>query len=182
MKKVAVIIGSLQQNSLNKLTAKAAIELAPASLSLEIVEIGQLQMYNQDLDGTPPNEWIAFREKIKSVDAVLFFTPEYNRSFTGVLKNALDVASRPWGASVWGGKPGAVVSVSPGGLGGFGANHQLRQVLAYLDIPTMAQPEAYIASAHTLFDSEGKLSDESTKKFLSNYMEAFAAWVEKIAE
>lgn len=180
MKKVAVIVGSLQKNSLNKLTAKAAIELAPTSLSLEIVEIGQLQMYNQDLDATPPAEWTAFREKIKSADAVLFFTPEYNRSFTGVLKNALDVASRPWGASVWGGKPGAVVSVSPGGLGGFGANHHLRQVLSYLDIPTMGQPEAYIGSAHTLFDAEGKLSDESTRNFLTNYMAAFAVWVEKI--
>jgi len=181
MKKVAVIVGSLQKNSFNKLTAKAAIELAPTSLSLEIVEIGQLQMYNQDLDATPPAEWTLFREKIKSADAVLFFTPEYNRSFTAVLKNALDVASRPWGASVWGGKPGAIVSVSPGGLGGFGANNHLRQVLAYLDIHTMAQPEAYIGLASTLFDADGKLSDESTRKFLTNYMAAFAAWIEKIS-
>ncbi|HET9570054.1 MAG TPA: NAD(P)H-dependent oxidoreductase [Bacteroidales bacterium] len=181
MKKVAVIVGSLQKNSLNRLTAKAAIKLAPASLSLEIVEIGQLQMYNQDLDPTPPAEWTAFREKIKSVDAVLFLTPEYNRSFSGALKNALDVASRPWGASVWGGKPGAVISVSPGGLGGFGSNHHLRQVLSYLDVHTMDQPEAYIGSAHTLFDAEGNLSDESTRTFLTNYMAEFAAWVEKLS-
>jgi len=181
MKKVAVIVGSLQKNSLNKLTAKAIIELAPASLSLEILEIGTLQLYNQDLDATPTAEWTAFREKIKSVDAVLFFTPEYNRSVPGVLKNALDVASRPWGQSVWDSKPSGIISVSPGGLGGFGANYHLRQVLSYLNMPTMGQPEAFIGSAHTLFDVNGILTDESTKKFLASFMVAFAAWVEKFS-
>jgi len=181
MKKVAVIVGSLKKNSLNRLTAKAAIELAPDSLSFEFLEIGQLQLYNQDLDATPTADWVAFREALKTYDAVLFFTPEYNRSFPGVLKNALDVASRPWGASVWGGKPGGIISVSPGNLGGFGANYHLRQVLSYLDMPIMPQPEAFIGSAHTLFDAIGKLTDESTQKFLTIYMAAFATWIEKIS-
>lgn len=180
MKNVAVIVGSLQQNSFNKKTAKALIALAPGSLSLAVLEIGQLQMYNQDLDATPPAEWISFREKLKSFDAFLFVTPEYNRSFPAVIKNALDVASRPYGQNVWNGKPGAVVSVSPGAYGGFGANHHLRQVLMFLNVLTMPQPEAYIGSAMNLFDEKGDLINESTKEFLSSFMAAYAAWVEKM--
>jgi chromate reductase, NAD(P)H dehydrogenase (quinone) len=179
MKKIAVLVGSLQKNSYNKYTAKAIISIAPESLSLEIIEIGQLQMYNQDLDANPPMEWTHFREKIKTFDAVLFVTPEYNRSFPAVLKNALDIGSRPYGANVWNGKPGAVVSVSPGALGGFGANHHLRQVLTFLNVPTMAQPEAYIGSAMNLFDNNGTLTDEPTRNFLKRYMEAFEAWIHK---
>jgi chromate reductase, NAD(P)H dehydrogenase (quinone) len=179
MKKIAVLVGSLQKNSYNKNTAKAIISVAPKSLSLEIIEIGQLQMYNQDLDANPPMEWTRFREEIKAVDAVLFVTPEYNRSFPAVLKNALDIASRPYGANVWSGKPGAVVSVSPGALGGFGANHHLRQVLTFLNVPTMAQPEAYIGSAMNLFDNNGTLTDEPTLLFLKRYMEAFETWINK---
>ncbi|MDD4921863.1 MAG: NAD(P)H-dependent oxidoreductase [Bacteroidales bacterium] len=180
MKKVAVIVGSLQKNSFNRKTAKALIALAPKSLSLEIVEIGQLQMYNQDLDATPPAEWTAFREKIKGSDGVLFVTPEYNRSFPAVLKNALDVASRPYGQNVWDGKPGAVISVSPGAFGGFGANHHLRQVLMFLNVPAMQQPEAYIGSAMNLFDEKGDLVNESTAAFLRDFMAAYAVWMEKL--
>jgi chromate reductase, NAD(P)H dehydrogenase (quinone) len=179
MKKVAVIVGSLQKNSFNRHTAEAVIGLAPKALSLEIIEIGQLQMYNQDLDANPPKDWTAFREKIKTFDAVLFVTPEHNRSFPAVLKNALDVGSRPYGANVWNGKPGAVISVSPGAIGGFGANHHLRQVLTFLNVPAMAQPEAYIGSAMNLFDANGILTDESTTGFLKSYMEAFETWINK---
>jgi chromate reductase, NAD(P)H dehydrogenase (quinone) len=179
MKKVAVIVGSLQKKSLNRFTAKALIALAPKSLTLEILEIGQLQLYNQDFDSAPTAEWTEFREALKKFDAVLFVTPEYNRSFPGVLKNALDVASRPWGQSVWSGKPTAVVSVSPGPLGGFGANYHLRQVLSYLNMPILPQPEAYISSAMNLFDSNGNLTDESTKEFLTGFMITYEAWMEK---
>ena len=133
-------------------------DLAPASLTLEIVEIGHLASYNQDLDKEPPADWTALREKIRSMDAVLFVTPEYNRSVPGLLKNAIDIASRPPGQSAWSGKPGAVVSVSPGAMGGFGANHHLRQSLVFLNVPAMPQPEAYIGGADKLFDAGGTSS------------------------
>ena len=142
-----MIVGSLRRESLNRKAANAIAALAPASLRFEIVEIGQLPFYNQDLDAAPPAEWTAFRDRVRAADAVLFVTPEYNRSVPGVLKNAIDVGSRPYGKSVWSGKPAGVVSVSPGAIGGFGANHHLRQSLVYLDMPTLAQPEAYIGGA-----------------------------------
>jgi chromate reductase len=156
------------------------ITLAPECLKLEIVEIGGLPFYDQDLDdeGRPPAEWIAFREWVRSFDGLLFVTPEYNRSVPGVLKNAIDVGSRPYGQSVWGGKPGAVISVSPGAIGGFGANHHLRQSLVFLDVPPMQQPEAYIGGAAKLFASDGTVANEETREFLKKFMEAFGAWVE----
>lgn len=123
---VAVIVGSLRKASINRMVANALAELAPAGLKLGIVEIGQLPLYNQDGDDDPPAEWTAFRERVRAADSVLFVTPEYNRSVPAALKNALDVGSRPYGKSAWSGKPGAVVSASPGGIGGFGANHHLR--------------------------------------------------------
>lgn len=177
-KKVAVIVGSLRKGSFNRKMAKALIKVSPASLKLEIVEIGDLPMYNQDFDDNPPAEYIRFRGALKEFDAVLFVTPEYNRSFPAVLKNALDVASRPYGQSVWNGKPGAVVSVSIGAIGGFGANHHLRQSLVFLNIPTMAQPEAYIGNAANLFDESGHLTNDSTREFITKFMWAFAAWIE----
>jgi chromate reductase, NAD(P)H dehydrogenase (quinone) len=177
-RKVAVLVGSLRKGSFNRLTAKALAALAPAELQLEIVEIGQLSLYNQDDDDAPPPPWVAFRAQIKPADAVLFVTPEYNRSVPGVLKNALDVGSRPYGHSVWDRKPGAVVSVSPGAIGGFGANHHLRQSFVFLNVPAMPQPEAYIGGAASLFDKEGNLTNEGTRKFLKSFMEAFAAWIE----
>ncbi|NWJ52214.1 MAG: NAD(P)H-dependent oxidoreductase [Bacteroidetes bacterium] len=178
-KKIAVIIGSLRKDSVNRKVAKALIALAPKSLELEIVEIGGLQMFNQDLEETPPTEWTAFRENVKGVDGVLFVTPEYNRSVPAALKNALDVGSRPYGASVWNGKPGAVVSASPGALAGFGANHHLRQSLVFLNVPVMAQPEAYIGNAYSLFDNNGQLINESVSDFLQNFMIAYSEWVGK---
>lgn len=177
---IAVLVGSLRKDSINRKVANALIELAPAGLKLSIVEIGQLPLYNQDGDDNhnPPAEWTAFRERIKVADAVLFVTPEYNRSVPSVLKNAIDVGSRPYGQSAWSGKPGAVVSASPGGIGGFGSNHHLRQSLVFLNVPAMAQPEAYIGSADKLFDASGKLVNDGTRKFLEGFMQAYAKWIE----
>ena len=174
---VAVFVGSLRKDFINRRVANALRELAPSTLSLEIVEIGQLPIYNQDDDPNPPATWTAFRERVKAADAVLFVTPEYNRSVPAVLKNALDVGSRPYGQSVWNNKPGAVVSASPSAIGGFGSNHHLRQSLVFLNVPAMQQPEAYIGHADKLFDESGKLVNEGTSKFLADFMQAFAEWI-----
>ena len=175
--KIVVLVGSLRKESFNRKMAKTLIMLSPDSLTLEIVEIGGLPLYNQDLDDNPPTAWTEFRERIKKFDGVLFVTPEYNRSVPGVLKNAIDVASRPYGKSVWDGKPGAVMSVSPGAIGGFGANHHLRQSMVFLNIPVMQQPEAYMGNAATLFDEEGNLTSDSTREHAAKFMRALAAWV-----
>jgi chromate reductase len=135
---IAVMVGSLRKDSINRKVANALVELAPATLRLSIIEIGHLPIYNQDGDESPPAAWTQFRERIKSADAVLFVTPEHNRSVPAALKNAIDVGSRPYGKSAWAGKPGAVVSASPGSIGGFGANHHLRQSLVFLNVPAMA--------------------------------------------
>jgi chromate reductase len=178
---VCVLVGSLRKASLNRMLANALISLAPSSLQLDIVEIGQLPLYNEDLEAAAaPVPWTAFRQRIKAADAVLFVTPEYNRSVPAALKNALDVGSRPYGASVWDRKPGAVVSASPGAIGGFGANHHLRQSLVFLNVPTMQQPEAYLSHVDKLFDEHGKLASDGTRKFLQAIMLAFANWVETI--
>ena len=174
---VAVIVGSLRKDSINRKVANALAELAPQGLKLTIVEIGRLPSYNQDVDDEPPAEWTAFRERIGVADAVLFVTPEHNRSVPAALKNAIDVGSRPYGKSAWSGKPGAVVSASPGAIGGFGANHHLRQSPVFLNVPAMAQPEAYLGGADKLFDAAGKLINDGTRKFLQGFMQAFAAWV-----
>ena len=176
---VAVLVGSLRKESFTRKMAKAAIGLAPASLQLEIVEIGNLPLYNQDEEATPPPPSVAFKERIMRSQAVLFFTPEYNRSMPGALKNAIDVASRPYGKSAWDGKPGGVVSVSPGAIGGFGANHHLRQCLVFLNVPGLQQPEAYIGGVAKSFDEAGNLTNDSTRDFLQKYMQAYAAWVER---
>lgn len=182
-KRIAVFVGSLRKESFNRKMAKALMGLAPESLTLEIVEIGGLPFYSQDYDdgGNPPAAWTAFRELVKAFDGLLFVTPEYNRSVPGALKNALDVGSRPYGQSVWRGKPGAVMSVSPGALGGFGANHHLRQSLVFLDVPAMQQPEAYIGGAAQLFDANGNIVHEATREFLGTFMYAFASWVTRNA-
>lgn len=180
-KKIAIIIGSLRKESFNRKMANTLIKISPTSLALEILEIGELSMYNQDLDETPPTEWTEFRNRLKIFDGVLFITPEYNRSLPAVIKNAIDIGSRPYGQSVWNGKPGAVISVSPGAMGGFGANHHLRQSLAFLNIPTMQQPEAYIGNAANLFDNSGNLINESTQEFLKNFLDTFSKWVYRIS-
>jgi chromate reductase len=165
---VAVIVGSLRKDSINLKVANAIVTLAPATLKLNIIEIGHLPIYNQDGDENPPAAWTQFRERIRSADAVLFVTPEHNRSVPAALKNALDIGSRPYGQSAWNGKPGAVVSASPSSIGGFGANHHLRQSLVFLNVPAMAQPEVYLGGADKLFDEQGKLANDGTRKFLQD--------------
>jgi chromate reductase, NAD(P)H dehydrogenase (quinone) len=174
---VAVIVGSLRKGSLNRAMAHALTELAQPSLKLEIVEIRDLPLYDQDLDQEPPAPWVSFRERIRRADAVLFVTPEYNRSVPGVLKNAIDIGSRPYGHSAWNKKPGAVVSVSPGAIGGFGANHHLRQSLVFLNVPVLQQPEMYIGDAGKLFDENGKLVNDKTREFLKKFVGAFSDWI-----
>ncbi len=174
---VAVLVGSLRKDSINRKVANALTEVAPASLTLSLIEIGHLPIYNQDGDESPPAAWTQFRERIRSADAVLFVTPEHNRSVPAALKNAIDVGSRPYGKNAWSGKPGAVVSASPGSIGGFGANHHLRQSLVFLNVPAMPQPEAYLGGADKLFDAAGKLINDGTRKFLQGFMQAFGAWI-----
>jgi chromate reductase len=177
---VAVLVGSLRKESFTRKMALALAGLAPRTLRLEIVEIRHLDLYDEDLEQQPPASWVAFRDRVRRADAVLFATPEYNRSVPGGLKNALDVGSRPYGSSVWQGKPGAVMSVSPGAIGGFGANHHLRQSLVFLDVPVMQQPETYIGAAATLFDDAGKLTNPSTREHLEKYGQAFERWIERL--
>ncbi|MDY0200397.1 MAG: NAD(P)H-dependent oxidoreductase [Tenuifilaceae bacterium] len=179
---IAVFVGSLRKESFNLKTAKAMIAMAPESLSLKIVNIAELPMFNQDLEETPPKEWVSFREQIAAADGLLFLTAEYNRSVPAVLKNAIDVGSRPYGQNSWNGKPAAIVSVSIGNISGFGANHHLRQSLAFVNVPTMAQPEAYLGGAAALFDNKGNLTNDATKDFLKNFMAAFEKWVHTNAQ
>jgi len=180
---VAVFVGSLRNEGFSRKTAKALIEVAPSSLELEIVETRQIPLFNQDDDTDDrPQPWAELRQRVRAADAVLFVTPEYNRSIPGGLKNALDVGSRPSGQNSWAGKPGAIVSVSPGTIGGFGANHHLRQSLVFLNVPVMPQPEAYIGGAANLFDEQGNLTNANTREFLSKFMTAFAAWIETISK
>ena len=178
-KKITVLVGSLRKESFNRKIAMELIRLAPKSLNMELVEIGDLPFYNEDLEENPPKQWTDFRETIKNSDGVLFVSPEYNRTIPAVLKNAIDVASRPGGKSVWKGKPGSVVTASPSGIGGFGANHNIRQAVVFLDIPMMQQPEMYLGKVHELFQEDGKTVIESTEKFLKTYIDAYANWVYK---
>lgn len=178
---IAVLVGSLRKQSFTLKVARTLILLAPPGLELDIVEIGQLPLYNQDEDDKPPPTHVEFRDRIKAFDGVLFCTPEYNRSIPASLKNAIDVGSRPYGQSVWSGKPCAVVSVSPEAIGGFGANHHLRQSLVFLNMPAMQQPEAYVGSIGNQFDGD-ELTNESTRAFLQKFIDAYAAWVERHAD
>jgi chromate reductase len=178
--RVGVIVGSLREGAFTRLMARALLELAPPSLQLFDIEIGALPHYNQDLEtDAPPAEWTRFRQQVKSADGILFVTPEYNRSIPGVLKNALDVGSRPWGMSAWNGKPAAVISQSPGALGGMAAAHHLRQVLLAVNLAAMPYPEAYIFASGSLFDDSGRLQSAPTREFLTDFMLAFDAWIEK---
>lgn len=176
--RVGVIAGSLRKGAYSRMLARALPELTPPSLQLVDIAIGDLPLYNYDLetDNAPP-AWTAFRTAVKSTDALLFVTPEFNRSMPGALKNAMDVGSRPWGHSAWAGRPAGVISLSPGALGGMAANHHLRQVLMAVDIPAMPYPEVYIPHAATLFDEAGRLTNPETRQFLTTFMEAFVAWV-----
>jgi chromate reductase len=175
--KIAVIVGSLRRESLNLKMARELISLAPESLSAELLTIGDLPFYNEDLEASIPVQWKHFREQLHAFDGVLFVTPEYNRSIPGVLKNAIDVGSRPRDKNAWNGKPGAIVTVSTGNIGGFGANHHLRQSLVFVNVPVMPQPEAYIGGGAKFFDDRGKVTNDSTREFLRKFMAAFSEWV-----
>lgn len=179
-KKIALIVGSLRKDSLNRKFANALVEVAPAELQFEFVDIGDLPLYNQDLDDahTPPAAWTAFRDKLRSVDGIVFATPEYNRSMPGALKNAIDVGSRPWGKSIWNGKPVGVISASPGGVGGFAGNHNVRQTMVTLNAPAMPGPEVYIGNALSLIGEDGKVNNDKTREVLAAWAAAYAKWVE----
>ena len=179
--KIAIIVGSLREGSLNRRVGHSLCALAGDMLDCEIVSIGDLPLYNQDSDGDPPPEFVRFREKIAAADGILFCTPEYNRGVPGVLKNAIDVGSRPYGKSVWNAKPAAIVSASPGAIGGFGANHQLRQACVFLNMPVMQQPEAYLGNVNDeSFGEDGCLKDGPLKELVRNLAAQFAEWVDII--
>ncbi len=179
-KQIAIIVGSLRKESWNRKIAKELMRLAPAELKMYFVEIGDLPHYNEDLETeTPPQAWSDFRSAMKTSDGVIFFTPEYNRTIPGALKNAIDVGSRPYGSSAWAGKIGAVISVSPGAIGGFGANHVLRQSMVFLGVP-MLPHEAYIGNVTKLFDGSGTLA-ESTQKFLADFISQFEDWMGRLS-
>lgn len=175
---VAVIVGSLRKESFTRKIVHAMAAMAPPTLKLRVVEIGDLPFFNQDMENSDTEVVTQFKKAIQKADAVLFATPEYHRSVPGVLKNALEIASRPYGKSVWAGKPTAVISVSPGALAAFGANHHLRQSLVALDMPTMAQPEAYIGNVSKLLDGDGKIASPETQKFLETFLKRFEKWIE----
>ena len=177
---VAVLVGSLRKASITRKAALAAMAAAPSSLACKIVAI-DLPLYNEDLEDAVPQSWRDFRQAIAAADAILFATPEYNRSLPGCVKNAIDVGSRPPGHNAWGGKPAGIISVTPYKLGGMAANLALRQALIFPNVPVMAQPEAYISGAADLFGDDSTVKSEDTAKFLGTYMTAFAAWIEKIA-
>jgi len=178
MTTIAVIVGSLRKGSFNRLLAQALREVAPASFELNEVAIGELPFYNEDLDtGSPPAQWRSFREQIRNSDAVLFITPEYNRGVPGVVKNAIDVGSRPMKDSIWRGRPSTVISLTRGKLGAMAANHNLKHTLGAIGSPVMAFPEANLGDADSLFDASGKLTNEHTRKFLGNVMTEFDSWI-----
>jgi NAD(P)H-dependent FMN reductase/ketosteroid isomerase-like protein len=178
---LAVIVGSLRAQSFSRKIAKALAARAPDSVRCRFIEIGELPLYNEDLDGdSPPAAWSAFRAAIRECDAVLFVTPEYNRSIPGCLKNALDVGSRPTGKNVFKGLPAGVVSVTPYQLGAFGANHALRQTFAFLDMPVMQQPEAYIGNVAELLDDKGAVTNGDTAAFFEKFMASLETWIRTV--
>jgi chromate reductase len=181
--RVVTVVGSLRRESYTRRVVSALRELAPEAMAIEIAPIGSLPLYNEDDEtDAPPPAWQAFRDEVRCGDAVLFATPEYNRSIPGVLKNAIDVGSRPNGASVWSGKPAAVLSASLGSLGGFGANHHLRQCLTFLDMPVLQQPEAYLGRIASLIDVDGRVTPAETAAFLKHFLSAFEQWIWRLRE
>ena len=179
--KIAIIVGSLREGSLNRKMARSICAIRGDNLDCAMVEIGDLPLYNQDLDTNPPEQWTRFRNEVRDKDGVLFVSPEYNRGIPGVLKNAIDVGSRPYGQSVFDKKPGAIVTVSPGSIGGFGANHQIRQTCVFLNMPVMQQPEAYLGHvSDDSFDESGCLKDGPLKDLVTKLAYAFHDWVDMI--
>ena len=181
--KIAILVGSLRKDSINRKIARSVCAIRGDNLDCSMVEIGDLALYNQEYDNSPdePAAYALFRERIAAADGVLFCTPEYNRGVPGGLKNAIDVGSRPYGSSVWNGKPAAIISASPGAIGGFGANHQLRQACVFLNMPVMQHPEAYLGHVtDDSFDADDRLKDGPLKEFVENIAHAFHDWVDMI--
>jgi chromate reductase len=176
---IVVIVGSIRKESFSLKIANAMAKLAPAALKLDVTTLQGISFFNQDLESAPPADWVAFREKLQKSDGVLFVTPEYNRAIPGVLKNAIDVGSRPYGKSSFLGKPVGIVSNSPGPLGGVSAAKTLQNILPGISGPIMGQPEIYLNGVGDAFDEKGNLAKESLQKVLQQYLDAFAAFVEK---
>ncbi|RDW22242.1 NADPH-dependent FMN reductase [Oceanobacillus arenosus] len=181
MSKIGIVVGSLRKESFSKKVANNVAALFPEGYETEFIKIGNLPLFNQDYEGEleTPAEYTTFRNTIKELDAVLFVTPEYNRSVPGALKNALDVGSRPYGESAWNGKSAAIISVSPGNLSAFGANHHLRQSLSFLNMPIVQQPEAYIGNVAELLDQEGKITNVGTVQFLQSFVDTFVELIKR---
>ena len=177
---IAVIVGSLRKDSFNRKLANAIIKLAPPEFSFKQAQIGDLPLYNQDDDANSTQSVMRLKAEITAAQGLLFVTAEYNRSIPGVLKNAIDHASRPYGQSAWAGKPAGVLGASVGAIGTSMAQQHLRNILAYLDVPTLGQPEAFIHAKDGLFDEAGDIGADS-KKFLQNWMSHYVAWVKKHA-
>ena len=181
--KIAIIVGSLREGSINRKVARSICALRDDNLDCSMIEIGDLPLYNQDLDANPPEQWTRFRQQVGEADGVLFCSPEYNRGVPGVLKNAIDVGSRPYGQSVFDKKPAAIVTASPGSIGGFGANHQIRQAGVFLNMPMMQQPEAYLGHVtDDSFDADGRLKEGPLKGLIEVLAHAFHDWVHMIHE
>ncbi|HWI76224.1 MAG TPA: NAD(P)H-dependent oxidoreductase [Sphingomicrobium sp.] len=181
--KIAILVGSLRKDSFNRRIARSICAIRNDGLDCSFVEIGDLPLYNQDFDSLPqqPEQYVRFRDQIRPVDGVLFVSPEYNRGMPGVLKNAIDVGSRPYGKSVWDKKPAAIVTASPGSIGGFGSNHQLRQSCVFLNMPVMQQPEAYLGHVNDdSFDESGCLKDGPLKGLVEKLAHSFHDWVDMI--
>ena len=181
--KIAILVGSLRKDSINRKIAKSICAMRDDNLDCEMVEIGDLPLYNQDYDtaAQQPEQYVRFRDQVRAADGVLFVTPEYNRSVPGVLKNAIDVGSRPYGHSVFDKKPAAIVTASPGAIGGFGANHHLRQSCVFLNMPMMLQPEAYLGNvSDDSFDESGCLKDGPLKDVVTQLSHAFSGWIDMV--
>ncbi|MGF6572132.1 chromate reductase [Paraburkholderia sp. GAS333] len=176
---IAVVVGSLRRESFNRQLAQAVISLAPADFTFEFIDIGSLPLYSQDYDADYPEAGKQLKQRIEAADGLLFVTPEYNRSIPGVLKNALDWGSRPWGTNSWGNKPGAVLGTSVGATGTALSQQHLRNVLAYLDVATLGQPEMFIKHDAAVINDKGEILNDGTRKFLQTFVDRYVAWVKR---
>ena len=179
--KVALVVGSLRKDSFNSKLAAALQSLAPEELTFERLQIDDLPLYNQDDDASPAPSVKRIKSQIAASQALLFVTPEYNRSIPGVLKNALDHASRPYGQNAWEGKPAGVMGISIGSIGTAVAQQHLRTILAYLDVPTLGQPEVFLQATDGFFDDKGGFGKDGTRKFLQDWMDRYVGWIRKHA-
>jgi chromate reductase len=181
--KIGIIVGSLRKGSINRKIARSMCAIRDDDLDCSMIEIGDLPLFNQDIEMTPPEQWVRFKEQVAAADGILFCSPEYNRGMPGVLKNAIDVGSRPYGKSVWDRKPAAIITASTGAIGGALANHQIRQSCVFLGMPVMQQPEAYLSKvSDDSFGEDGLLLDGPLKDIVGTLAHAFAEWVKMILE